>query len=70
MDIRLPDGDGLQLCRNLREGLKTREIPVILMSAHFPKEEMAKLKLANDFLSKPFELRTLLKRIENNIKQE
>ena len=67
MDIRLPDGDGLQLCESLRAVANTASIPIILMSAHYPKHEMATQYYANDFLSKPFELKTLLKRIEDHI---
>lgn len=67
MDVRLPDGDGLQLCKNLRLVVATEEVPVILMSAHFPQHELTTQYQANDFLSKPFELKTLLKRIEANI---
>jgi len=67
MDIRLPDGDGLQLCKNLKQETGTHEVPVILMSAHFPQHEMIDQYFANDFLSKPFELKTLLKRIEDHI---
>src|SRR5690606_23286754 len=33
LDIMLPDGDGHELCRNLKTDEKTAHIPVILMSA-------------------------------------
>ncbi|MBT8319165.1 MAG: response regulator, partial [Gramella sp.] len=33
MDIMLPDGNGVELCKNLKKSEK-KEIPVLLMSAH------------------------------------
>ena len=64
MDVKLPDGDGIQLCRQLKQSLDTRHIPVIIMSAHAPAEASSKTAFADDFISKPFDLNDLLKRIE------
>ena len=64
MDVKLPDGDGIQLCKQLKQSLDTRHIPVIIMSAHAPAEASSKEASADDFISKPFDLNELLKRIE------
>ncbi|WP_442588833.1 response regulator transcription factor [Pedobacter sp. AW31-3R] len=64
MDVKLPDGDGIQLCRQLKQSLETRNIPVIIMSAHAPAEQSSKDAFADDFISKPFDLDDLLRRIE------
>jgi len=64
MDVKLPDGDGIQLCRQLKQSLDTRHIPVIIMSAHAPAAESSKTAFADDFIAKPFDLNDLLKRIE------
>jgi DNA-binding response OmpR family regulator len=64
MDVKLPDGDGIQLCRQLKQSLDTRHIPVIIMSAHAPAEASSKTAFADDFIGKPFDLTDLLKRIE------
>lgn len=64
MDVRLPDGNGLQLCRKLKQSLETKHIPVIIISAHATAEESSKEAYADDFISKPFDLDELVRRIE------
>jgi DNA-binding response OmpR family regulator len=67
MDVRLPDGNGIELCRKLKQNIETRHIPVIIMSAHATAEESSKRAFADDFISKPFELEDLIKRIEKHL---
>ncbi|SEA75290.1 response regulator [Pedobacter hartonius] len=67
MDVRLPDGNGLQLCRKLKQNIDTRHIPVIIMSAHATAKESSKEALADDFIAKPFDLDDLLKLIEKHL---
>jgi len=67
MDVRLPDGNGIQLCRKLKQSLDTRHIPVIIMSAHASAEESSKEAFADDFIAKPFELDDLIKMIEKQL---
>lgn len=67
MDVRLPDGNGLQLCRKLKQNLDTRHIPVIIMSAHANAEESSKEAFADDFIAKPFDLDDLLKLIDKHL---
>jgi DNA-binding response OmpR family regulator len=67
MDVRLPDGNGLQLCRKLKQSIDTRHIPVIIMSAHATAKESSKEALADDFISKPFDLDELQKLIEKHL---
>lgn len=67
MDVRLPDGNGLQLCRKLKHSLETKNIPVIIMSAHANAEESSRDALADDFIAKPFDLNDLLKRIAKHL---
>lgn len=67
MDVKLPDGNGIQLCRKLKQSLDTRHIPVIIMSANATAEESSKEAYADDFISKPFDLDELLRRIERQL---
>ncbi|MGQ3095739.1 MAG: winged helix-turn-helix domain-containing protein [Roseateles sp.] len=64
LDIGLPDGHGLDLCRELRSG-PLRQLPVIVLSAR--SEEMDRvlgLELgADDYLAKPFSPRELVARV-------
>jgi two-component system, OmpR family, catabolic regulation response regulator CreB len=64
LDIGLPDGHGLDLCRELRAG-PLAHLPVIVLSAR--SEEMDRvlgLELgADDYLAKPFSPRELVARV-------
>lgn len=66
MDIGLGELDGRELCRNIRADSKTKHVSIILMSAQRGKE----IKMegyANDFISKPFEIDSLMDHIERQI---
>ncbi|GAA4315776.1 hypothetical protein GCM10023115_26390 [Pontixanthobacter gangjinensis] len=63
MDIMLPDGNGVDLCRNLKNSEKKRQIPVMLMSAH-ADPSIADDSGAIDFIRKPFDIEELYGRIE------
>jgi two-component system catabolic regulation response regulator CreB len=64
LDVGLPDGHGLDLCRELRAG-PLKALPVIVLSAR--SEEMDRvlgLELgADDYLAKPFSPRELVARV-------
>lgn len=55
LDVRLPDGNGLDLARSIRDGDQPRP-PIIVMSASvLPEEQDAALATgAQHFLSKPY----------------
>jgi len=61
LDIMLPDGNGLDLCRELKEGDKTNKIPVVLMPAH---ADISRTEVADDFIAKPFDVDELFQKIE------
>jgi len=67
MDVVLPGLSGLETCRRLRQMEKTRQLPVILMSAvnRSPEQvEAAREQYgASDYLLKPFSLDRLYRRI-------
>ena len=62
LDIMMPGEDGLSLCRHIRE---TSDIPVILLTARTEEtDRIVGLEMgADDYLSKPFNPRELLARI-------
>lgn len=66
-DMMMPEKDGLQVCRELRERSITRSIPVVLLTAR--ADEKTKLEClaagANDFLPKPFSLTEIMVRLKN-----
>lgn len=66
-DMMMPEKDGLQVCRDLRERTSTRSIPVVLLTAR--ADEKTKLDClaagASDFLAKPFSLTEIMVRLKN-----
>ncbi len=66
LDLMLPDGDGLDLCRELRAEPRTRQLPLLMLTARGePMDRIVGLELgADDYLLKPFEPRELLARIK------
>jgi DNA-binding response OmpR family regulator len=65
LDLMLPDGDGLDLCRELRASPRTRAMPLLMLSARGePTDRIVGLEIgADDYLPKPFEPRELLARV-------
>ena len=65
LDLMLPDGDGLDMCRELRASPRTRSLPVLMLSARGePTDRIVGLEVgADDYLPKPFEPRELLARL-------
>jgi signal transduction histidine kinase len=67
LDMMMPEKDGLQACREIRQRTSTQSIPVILLTARADEEtKMAALGAgASDFLTKPFSTTELHVRIKN-----
>jgi signal transduction histidine kinase len=67
LDMMMPEKDGLQACKELRQRTTTQSIPIILLTAR--ADEETKLKAlsagASDFLPKPFSTTELHVRIKN-----
>ena len=66
MDIMLPGEDGLSLLKKLKNSAKTREIPVIMVTAKGAEYDKVKgLDLgADDYVAKPFGMMELVSRIK------
>jgi signal transduction histidine kinase len=67
LDMMMPEKDGLQACREIRERTSTQTIPIVLLTARADEEtKMAALSAgASDFLAKPFSTTELHVRIRN-----
>jgi len=63
IDLLLPDGDGVEVCRRLREW---SQMPILLLSAVDAEQEKVRaLKAgADDFITKPFATAELIARLE------
>jgi DNA-binding response OmpR family regulator len=66
LDLMLPDGDGLEMTRQLRGDARTRRLPLLMLTARGePMDRVIGLEIgADDYLPKPFEPRELLARIK------
>jgi signal transduction histidine kinase len=69
LDMMMPEKDGLQACRELRQRTPTQRIPIVLLTARADEEtKLAALDAgASDFLTKPFSTTELSVRIRNLI---
>lgn len=66
MDVRLPDGNGMELCAELK-GNALYNVPVLMMSAdwHMNHKEMCG---ADEFIAKPFDIEVVVNKIDGYLK--
>lgn len=60
LDILLSGSDGREICKLLKKNKDTKNIPVVLVSAHPGADKSGKAAGADGFLKKPFEMKELL----------
>ena len=65
LDLNLPGMNGLDVCRELRAGERTRDIPIIILTAKSEEaDQLVGFSLgADDYVTKPFGMDELLARI-------
>ncbi|MHA4896283.1 response regulator transcription factor [Pedobacter sp. PWIIR3] len=61
MDVRLPDGNGIDLCAELKATSEFK-LPILMMSADWHMHDRS-LCLANEFIAKPFDIDQVLGKI-------
>jgi DNA-binding response OmpR family regulator len=66
LDIMLPDSDGLDICKAIRNDLELMQVPIIFLTARASEtDRIVGLELgANDYIVKPFFIRELIARIK------
>ncbi len=66
LDIMLPGMSGLDVCRELRGGERTREIPIVMMTAKTEEtDQVVGYSLgADDYVPKPFSNKVLLHKVK------
>jgi two-component system, OmpR family, phosphate regulon response regulator PhoB len=66
LDLMLPGMGGLDVCRELRAGDKTRQIPIIMITARAEETDQVEgfAKGADDYVTKPFSNKVLLQRVK------
>lgn len=65
LDWELPDGDGISICKSVRES-KHKDVPIIFLTARaaISEKEIAFGSGGDDYLTKPFSLRELIIRVQ------
>ena len=65
LDIMLPGMSGLDVCRELRAGERTRDLPIIMITARSEESDQIEgfAKGADDYVAKPFNNKVLLQRV-------
>ena len=71
-DVNMPDGNGYNLCRMIKEDERFSHIPVILLTARGEQQSQSdSYRIGADaFMAKPFETDTLLELIRNILRQK
>ena len=66
-DVMMPVMDGLQLCKQIKQNLRTCHIPIIILSAKTDlKEQLEGLQVgADDYIPKPFSMAMIAAKIKN-----
>jgi PAS domain S-box-containing protein len=69
LDIRMPDMDGFEACRKIKERSETRDIPVIFISGSQElQERLEGFKVgAVDYVTKPFQREELIARVRTHL---
>ena len=71
-DINMPEMNGLELCKKMKDDNRTAQIPVILLTALTrDQEQLAGLEAgANDYIVKPFNFEILLSKVQNLLQMQ
>jgi signal transduction histidine kinase len=69
LDVMMPEMDGFEVCRKLKQSPETREVPVIFLTAKTESEDIARGFECGgiDFITKPFNSTEMLARIKNHL---
>ena len=71
LDLMLPDGSGLDLCRTIKSDPLTESIPIIILTAKDDEvDRVVGFELgADDYVTKPFSVRELILRVKAVLKR-
>ncbi|MBC6110918.1 response regulator transcription factor [Pedobacter sp. CCM 8938] len=64
LDVMLPDGNGIEVCKVLKSLPETMHIPVLMMSANYSTTDANYNCSAEDFIKKPFDIVDFVNRVD------
>ncbi len=66
LDLMLPTMDGLEVCRELRAGERTRNVPILMLTAKAEEtDQVVGFTMgADDYVTKPFSVKVLMQRVK------
>lgn len=72
LDVNLPDGNGFKFCTKLQQNEKTKDTPVIFVTAESQVEDkvMGLTLGADDYITKPFDANELRARVEARLRKK
>ena len=72
LDLMLPGIDGLEVCRRLKRDSKTRDVPIIMLTAKSEERDVITGLDggADDYITKPFSPRVLLARVKSLLRRK
>jgi two-component system phosphate regulon response regulator PhoB len=71
LDLMLPLKPGLDVCRELRVGPRTRDIPIIMVTAKAEESDqlVGFATGADDYVTKPYSMKVLIQRIKKQLRR-
>jgi two-component system, OmpR family, phosphate regulon response regulator PhoB len=71
LDLMLPLKPGLEVCRELRIGPRTRDIPIIMVTAKAEESDqlVGFATGADDYVTKPYSMKVLIQRIKKELRR-
>jgi two-component system phosphate regulon response regulator PhoB len=72
LDLMLPAVDGLEVCRRLKGDSRTRDVPIVMLTAKGEERDMITglERGADDYIAKPFSPRVLTARIKALLRRD
>ncbi len=72
LDLMLPDIDGIEICKFIRNDIRFSDIPIIMLTAKTEEyDKIIGLELgADDYITKPFSVRELIARVKSILRRK